>query len=69
MESNASDWSFLFYILHWPQGERVTLERALESVAAQGLLEFLDSPPTIHVEGVAHRERVPLDWQLVPKLA
>ena len=52
---------FLLHILHWPLGERVALGRALESAAAKGLFDSLDSPPIIRVEGVTHREWMPVD--------
>ena len=57
---------FLLEILGWPEGEREILEEALRSATAEGLLDFLDSPPTIRVESVILYEWIPL--AALPKL-
>jgi hypothetical protein len=50
---------FLLRILNWTQGEQRVFEEALASVVAKGLLDFLESPHAIHVEGVTHSEWMP----------
>ena len=47
---------FLLEILDWPRGERRDLEVTLQLVAEKGLLDFLDSPPTIRTERIIHGE-------------
>ena len=43
---------FLLEVLDRSCEERRMLEEVLESVAEQGLLDFLDFPPTIRVEQI-----------------
>lgn len=50
---------FLLRILDWSQGEQRAFEEVLESVAAKGLLDFLETPHTIRAEGVTHYQWMP----------
>ena len=50
---------FLLEILKQSQEEQSILEKTLKWATGNGLLDFLDSPPTIRVEVVVHCEWMP----------